>query len=61
MALSAAPILGALGQNYEEVHMKHEIRAKRNKALINLIKVLKETEEEKSNNTNNENFLNYFK
>ncbi len=47
MTLSIAPILGAFGQNYEEVHLQKEIERKRAEALYNLINVLDETEKER--------------
>ncbi|GIW70342.1 MAG: hypothetical protein KatS3mg101_1089 [Patescibacteria group bacterium] len=47
MALSMAPILGAFGQDYEEVHLQKEIERKRAKALYELINVLDETEKER--------------
>ena len=48
MALSIAPILGAFGQDYEEVHLQKEIERKRAKCLYELINVLDETEKERT-------------
>lgn len=48
MALSAAPVLEAVGLNYREKHATWDLRDKRSKALLNLLKVLKETEEERT-------------
>ena len=47
MVLTIAPILGAFGQDYEEVYSQKEIERKRAKALFNLINVLDETEKER--------------
>ena len=46
MSLSAAPILGAMGIDYEKANAKWQIRAKRAEALLNLIKVLDSTNKE---------------
>lgn len=45
--LSMAPILGALGENYEIAHFKKSFEAKRAHALYNLIKTLIDTENER--------------
>lgn len=47
MALSMAPILGAFGQDYEEVYLQREIERKRASALLNLIDVLDKTEKDR--------------
>ena len=47
MAMSAAPILGAMGKDYEEVNFEWEFKSRRAKAIINLLKVLKDTEDER--------------
>lgn len=46
MVLSAAPLIGAFGQDYEEIHMYREVERKRAVALYNLVNVLIETEED---------------
>jgi hypothetical protein len=46
-AMAAAPILGAFGQDYEEVHFEANIRARRAKAVYDLILVLEDTETER--------------
>ncbi len=48
-AMSAAPLLGACGLDYEEQALESKIRGKRAKALINLIEVLEDTEQERVN------------
>jgi len=48
MALAMAPILGAFGQDYEEVHLQKEIERKRAKALYELVSTLDETEKERA-------------
>jgi hypothetical protein len=48
MAMSAAPILGAVGLDYEEVNMEWGLRRKRAEALANLLRVLDETEKERA-------------
>lgn len=45
--LSVAPILGAMGEDYEEKHMQSEVQRKRSKALLNFIKTIDETETER--------------
>ncbi len=45
--LSMAPILGAFGQDYKEVHFEAEVKARRAKALYDLINTLDETEKER--------------
>ncbi len=51
-AMSAAPILGAMGQDYDKVNFEWELKAKRAKAMINLLKTLRDTENERiSRNT----------
>ncbi len=47
MALSAAPILGAFGQDYEEIAFKNQLEHERAKALCNLIETLDRTEKER--------------
>ncbi len=44
LSLSAAPILEAVGINFEEKKAEWELRKKRAQALVNLVKVLQETE-----------------
>jgi hypothetical protein len=44
LALSAAPILGAVGLDYEERHTEAQINAFRAATLLNLLNVLEETE-----------------
>lgn len=46
-ALSAAPLLGAFGMDYEEKEFEAGLEGKRAKALLNLIEVLEETEKER--------------
>ena len=46
--ISAAPILGAYGMNYEEKNIEWKIKADRAEALINLIEVLDRTEKERA-------------
>lgn len=46
-AMSMAPIIGAMGGDYEEIHFEASLKAKRSDALLNLIKTLKETEDER--------------
>lgn len=46
--LSIAPVIGALGGDYEEKHMEAEVRRKRAQALVNLIRTIKETEDERN-------------
>lgn len=45
--LSIAPVIGALGGDYEEKHMEAEVRRKRSAALVNLIRTIKETESDR--------------
>ena len=47
MTLTMAPILGAFGQDYEDVHFKRDLERKRANALFNLVKVLRDTEKER--------------
>lgn len=47
MDLTMIPILGAFGQDYEEVYLLTEIERKRAKALFNLVDVLDETEKDR--------------
>lgn len=47
-AMAAAPILGAFGQDYEEVHFEANVRARRAKAIYDLVSVLDETEKERA-------------
>jgi len=46
-AVSAAPILGAFGIDYEEREFEAAMRGKRAKALLNLVEALEETEKER--------------
>lgn len=46
-AVSAAPILGAFGMDYEEPEFEAGMRKKRAKALLDLIEALEETEKER--------------
>lgn len=46
--MALAPVLGALGADYEEKHMEAEVRRKRANALVSFIQTLKDTEEERS-------------
>jgi hypothetical protein len=46
-ALSAAPILGAFGLDYEAKNFEAALHAKRAKALLNLLEVLESTENER--------------
>jgi len=48
MALGMAPILGAFGQDWEEIHLQKEIERKRAKVLYNLVNVLDKTEKERA-------------
>lgn len=43
-ALSAAPILGAFGRDWEADHNEAQLRTRRSEALYELVKVLDETE-----------------
>lgn len=45
-ALSMAPILSAVGIDYEEAELKWSIRNKRSEAILNLVKVLRDTDKE---------------
>lgn len=47
MAMSAAPILGATGLDYQEINFEWKLRRKRAEAILNLVKVLQETEIER--------------
>lgn len=47
MAMSAAPLLGAAGIDYEEKNAEWELRRKRADALANLLKVLRDTENDR--------------
>ena len=47
MALTLAPVLGAVGADYEEAHVEAEVKRKRALAIVNLVRVLKETEDER--------------
>ncbi len=47
MSVSMAPILGAFGQNYEDVENEARIRKERAKALYELIDTLDRTEKER--------------
>jgi hypothetical protein len=46
-AISAAPILGAFGEDYEEHEIEARIRKERADALLNLIKTLEKTEKDR--------------
>lgn len=46
-AIAAAPILGAMGQDYDQVNFGWELKAKRAAAMINLLKTLRDTEGER--------------
>lgn len=46
-ALSMAPILGAVGLDYEEAELEAGVHARRAAALINLIDTLQETESDR--------------
>lgn len=48
MALSAAPLLGAAGLDYEQAHFDWKLRRKRAEALLNLVNVLVDTEKERN-------------
>lgn len=43
-----APILGAVGLDYEEKDLEAGIRRRRSIALVNLVKTIKETEQERA-------------
>lgn len=45
-ALSGAPILGAMGINYEEKELNAKIRKERANAILHLIETLEKTEKE---------------
>jgi L-ribulose-5-phosphate 3-epimerase UlaE len=45
--LTLAPILGAVGADYEEAHMEAEVKRKRAAAITNLVRTLKDTESER--------------
>lgn len=47
MAMSAAPLLGAAGIDYEEKNAEWALRRKRAEALANLLKVLRDTENDR--------------
>jgi hypothetical protein len=47
-ALSAAPILGAFGMDYEEHEIEARIRKERADALLNLITTLEKTEKDRA-------------
>jgi hypothetical protein len=44
MALSAAPLLGSVGIDYEETEFDAQLHARRAKALLELVKALRDTE-----------------
>lgn len=46
--LTLAPVLGAVGADYEEKHMEAEVRRKRAVALVNLIQVISDTETDRT-------------
>ena len=48
MSLSMAPILGAFGENYEDIENEAGIRKERAKALYELIDTLDRTEKERT-------------
>ena len=45
--LTLAPVLGAVGEDYEEKHLEAEVRRKRSIAILNLAKVIRDTEKER--------------
>lgn len=45
--LTLAPILGAVGADYEEAHVEAEVKRKRATAIVNLVRVLKDTENDR--------------
>lgn len=45
--LTLAPVLGAVGADYEEAHMEAEVKRKRANAILNLVKTLKDTESDR--------------
>lgn len=45
-AMTAAPILGAAGIDYEEKQMQWSIRARRAEAIANLLEVLRDTQKD---------------
>lgn len=47
-ALTMAPILGAFGQDYTEVHFEAELHQRRAKALYDLVNVLDQTEKDRA-------------
>jgi hypothetical protein len=46
--LSAAPLIEALGDSYEEKHLEAEVRRKRAEALTKLVRVVKDTEDDRA-------------
>lgn len=44
LAVTMAPIFGAMGEDYEQVEMENKLYAKRAGAILNLIDILDETE-----------------
>lgn len=51
MAMSAAPLLGAAGMDYEQVNFEWSLRRRRSEALANLLKILRDTEAEREERT----------
>lgn len=46
--LTLAPVLGAVGLDYEEKHIEAEVRRKRAVALLNFVKTIKDTEDDRT-------------
>ncbi|MBX2906189.1 MAG: hypothetical protein KF744_09135 [Taibaiella sp.] len=46
-AASAAPIFGALGEDYRQHEMEAALRCKRSAAVLNMLRVLRDTEAER--------------
>jgi hypothetical protein len=51
LSLSAAPLLGAFGVDFDKKEREWRIIRKRGEALVNLVKTLKETELERQQNS----------
>jgi len=45
---AAAPIIGAMGKDWEESQFEADLQTKRSKAIVEMIRVLKETEDERA-------------
>ncbi|CAB4151532.1 hypothetical protein UFOVP585_23 [uncultured Caudovirales phage] len=52
--MSVAPVIGAMGGDYDEMHMEAEVRRKRSVALLGLVKALRDTELERIEFKNNQ-------